>query len=201
MKFDPFKHNRRSMRLRGYDYSQAGAYFVTICVQHHQCLFGDVVNAEMDWNDLGMIANECWQASREHFPFVELDQYVVMPNHMHGIVVITTPSASVGATHASLPMHQPPNGPQPGSLGAIIGSYKSAVSKRINELRDSRGAPIWQRNYYDHIIRNEREWDAIAKYIYENPARWNSDADNPVNLKKQSRSKTADDYWHDAGLV
>ena len=203
MKFDPFKHHRHSIRLRGYDYSQAGAYFITICMQQHQCLFGDVVNAEMDLNDLGMIANECWLAIPEHFPNVELDAYVVMPNHVHGIVVIMDDvGAAVGATHAS-PLHASPlqtNGPKPNSLGAIIGSYKSAVSKQINELRGSEGAKIWQCNYHDHIIRHEREWNAIAKYIYANPASWNADIDHPSKFKKQAPLKTADDYWRDAGL-
>jgi putative transposase len=209
MKFDPFKNHRRSIRLRGYDYSQAGAYFVTICVQHHQCLFGDVVNAEMDLNELGMIANECWLAIPEHFPYAELDEFVVMPNHAHGILVITDNGTSVQRRDVQLNVptidtpRDPSNpfsvmSPKRKTLSVIVRTYKAAVTARSREM--NRYDFVWQGSYYDHIIRNEREWNAIAKYIYENPANWNVDIDNPANFKKQSPPKTADDYWHAAGL-
>ena len=209
MKFDPFKHRHHSTRLRGYDYSQAGAYFVTICVQQHQCLFGDVVNAEMDLNELGTIANECWLAIPEHFPYVELDEYVVMPSHAHGIVVITDDGAGVQRRDVQLNVptsnapRDPSNpfsmmSPKHKTLSIIVRTYKAAVTTRCREM-DCYDF-VWQANYYDHIIRNEREWNAIAKYIYENPANWNADMDNPVNFKKQSPPKTVDDYWRDAAL-
>jgi len=105
MKYDPKKHHRRSIRLPGHDYAQAGAYFVTICTDDRQCLFGRVDNAEMRLNHLGQIADECWRMIPAHFGNVELDAFVIMPNHVHGIIVIT--DVGVGATHASpLPPHR-----------------------------------------------------------------------------------------------
>ena len=99
-KFDPKKHHRRSIRLKGYDYSQAGAYYVTIVTYQRDCLFGEILNKEMSLNDFGKIAVECWRAIPEHFPFVELGAYVIMPNHVHGIIVIRHDElmSNVGAT-------------------------------------------------------------------------------------------------------
>ena len=123
MPYDPQKHHRRSIRLKGYDYTQPGAYYVTLCTKARQCLFGDVIKGEMRLNSLGHIAFTCWQAIPEHFPHVELDAFVVMPNHLHGILVIS--DTLVGATHAS-PLHHPnvlslrkPCGPTPKSVEAI----------------------------------------------------------------------------------
>ena len=157
-KFDPQKHHRKSIRLKGYDYSQAGAYYVTIMTYQRDCLFGEIVNAEMVLNDLGKIVDECWHAIPEYFPVVELGAHVSMPNHVHGIIMIRNDeSTTVGATHAS-PLRIPnshPRGVSPGSLGAIVGSFKSAVTKRIGRELNATG--IWQRNYYEHIIRDEKD--------------------------------------------
>ncbi len=206
--YNPDIHHRRSIRLKGYDYAQAGAYFVTICAFGKECLFGEVIGKEMSRNEYGEIVTTCWEGIPQHFPDVELDAFVVMPNHMHGIFVIindvvgttpvvvgampdvvgttpvvaratpdvvgTTPVA-VGATHA-LPLH----GPKRRSVGAIVGSFKSAVSKRTNELRGAPGAAVWQRNYYEHIIRNENDLKRIRQYIANNPARWAEGENNPV---------------------
>jgi len=183
MPYDPQKHHRRSIRLKGYDYTQPGAYYVTLCTEARQCLFGDVVKGEMRLNSLGHIAFTCWQAIPEHFPHVELDAFVVMPNHLHGILVIS--DTLVGATHAS-PLHHPnvlslrkPCGPTPKSVGAIVGSYKSAVSKGINAICNTEGNSIWQRNYYEHISRDEESLHNIRQYIVENPWRWANDPENP----------------------
>jgi hypothetical protein len=131
MPYDPQKHHRRSIRLKGYDYTQPGAYYITLCTKARQCLFGDVVKGEMRLNSLGYIAFTCWQAIPNHFPHVELDAFVIMPNHLHGILVIS--DILVGATQASplhptkaSPLHNP-CGPAPKSVGVIVGSYKSAV--------------------------------------------------------------------------
>ncbi len=169
MKYDPKIHHRRSIRLKRYDYSQPGAYFVTIVTRQRECLFGEIVGGEMKLNDWGEIADECWRAIPEHFPNVESGAHIVMPNHVHGIVVIT-----VGATHAS-PL--PQNGIKPGSLGVIIGSYKSAVMKRINREYNATG--IWQRNYYEHIIRDNDDMERIWNYIELNPTMWTDDGENP----------------------
>jgi putative transposase len=178
--FDPKKHHRWSIRLPGYDYSQAGAYYVTLVTHQRDCLFGVIENEIMTLNDLGKIANECWIAIPEHFLNVELGAYVVMPNHVHGIIVIDGNDA--GATHWVAPAipRIRPTGPKPGSLGAIIGSYKSAVSYRINKEHNI--TSIWQRNYYEHIIRNEIDLQNKTNYIESNPMLWAQDDNNPRNI-------------------
>ena len=189
-KFDPKIHYRRSIRLPGYDYSSAGAYFVTIVTWQRDCLFGDVVNGEMVLNDLGQIADECWRAIPEHFSNVELGAYIIMPNHAHGIIVIQAEELhnEVGAQHCSAPTTLATNenphkiNVKPGSLGAIVRSFKSAVSYRINKEHNATG--IWQRNYHEHIIRNDREMGNIWRYIEANPVNWPDDEENPRNIKR-----------------
>ncbi|MCS7283483.1 MAG: transposase [Anaerolineae bacterium] len=178
--YDPQRHHRRSIRLRGYDYTQPGAYFVTICTHGREPLFGTVVDGEMRVNEWGAIVREEWFRTAQLRPYVMLyeDEFVVMPNHVHGIIWIV--GETVGATRRVAPTTTiPPAGPVAGSVGAIIGQFKSAVTKRINILRATPGAPVWQRNYYEHIIRNERALDAIRRYIAENPLRWHLDRYNP----------------------
>ena len=170
---------RHSIRLKHYDYAQDGAYFVTICTHQRAALFGDVTDGEMTLNTLGCVADDCWWAIPAHFSGVELDAFVVMPNHVHGIVIINRweiarPNA-VEATHASPLQPEPAHGPKQASLAAIIGSYKSAVTRQTNRIRQRPGAPVWQRNYYEHIIRTDRALNAICKYILYNPARWADD--------------------------
>ncbi len=176
-KYDPQKHQRKSIRLRGYDYTQAGAYFVTICTYQRECLFGEIMNEEMVLNELGVIANECWRALPEHFPRVELGAFVVMPNHVHGIVIIT--ESKVGAQHAA-PLRQQSINVKPGSLGAIVRSFKAAATRRIGREQGISG--IWQRNYYEHIIRNEVGLHRITAYIEANHANWETDSENPKNI-------------------
>ncbi len=179
MPYDHERHHRRSIRLRGYDYRQEGAYFVTIVTQDRACPFGQVVNRDMGLNEHGEIAMECWQNIPAHFPNVELDEFIIMPNHVHGILVITNNDATdVGATHAS-PLPKSPHGPQSASVGAVVGSYKSAVTKRFNARRHTPGAAVWQRNYYEHIIRDDESLGRIRQYILDNPARWATDRENP----------------------
>jgi REP element-mobilizing transposase RayT len=186
MKFDPQKHHRRSIRLKQYDYTQPGGYFVTVVTYHRDCLFGEIVNERMQLNEFGYIAEECWRAIPDHFANVELGAYVIMPNHVHGIIVITdradengmatNSSPFVGARHAS-PL--PPRGTKPHSIGAIVGSFKSAVTCRLGREFNSTG--IWQRNYYEHVIRNHADWDRIHRYIESNPSLWAEDEENPAN--------------------
>jgi REP element-mobilizing transposase RayT len=180
MKFDPIIHHRRSIRLKEYDYAQPGGYFVTIVTYHRDLLFGDIVNGELTLNGYGIIADECWRAIPDHFANVELGAHVVMPNHVHGVIVITeigmatNSSPFVGARHAS-PL--PPRGVKPKSIGAIVGSFKSAVTRRIGREHNASG--IWQRNYYERIIRDDREMDRIHRYIESNPSMWTEDDENP----------------------
>jgi len=181
MTYDPKKHHRRSIRLKGYDYTLPGAYFVTMVTHQHQLLFGDILNGDMALNYVGHIVKAEWLRTSKIRPNVTLDEYVIMPNHLHGIIIITNDEIPVGATSWS-PLQtdiQPPHGPAPHSLGAIVAGFKSAVTKQVNRILNTPGAPLWHRNYYDHIIRNEEEWDKIRKYIQTNPSNWETDHENP----------------------
>jgi len=203
------RFQRRSIRLRGYDYTRAGAYYVTVCTQGRLPLFGDVVNDVMVPNAMGNIVQRCWDAIPEHMPMVVCDAFVVMPNHVHGIIVITDLARSsaendslvggVGAAN-SPPLRIPatndsdePTSPDgvniprrppiaimvKNSLGHIMQTFKAAVSRQA--VRDGlmpRGAPIWQRGYYERIIRDTASHDRIAQYIAENPAHWKNDRMN-----------------------
>ena len=181
-RYDPARHHRRSIRLRGYDDTQAGAYFVTICTHRRVLLFGQVVDGEMMLNEWGKIVWEEWFKTAQVRPYVELfdDEFVVMPNHIHGIIWIVEMSPTVGATRRVAPTGGHPRGPAPDSLGAIIGQFKSIVTKRINALRGTPGVRVWQRNYFEHIIRNQRALNATRRYIAENPLRWHLDRYNPA---------------------
>ena len=198
------RFHRRSIRLRGYDYTRSGAYYVTVCTYDRVPLFGDVVDRLMVPNSTGNVVQRCWDAIPEHMPMVMCDAFVVMPNHVHGIIVITDVAAdgsldgdgAVGAAN-SRPLRMPatndavdpppPNGTDiprrppiammvKNSLGHIMQTFKAAVSRQA--ARDglmSRGTPIWQRGYYERIIRDGGEHDRIAQYIAENPANWKGD--------------------------
>jgi putative transposase len=291
MRFDPERHRRRSMRLKGYDYSQAGAYFVTICTQGRACLFGEVVDGEMRLNDAGRMVVAEWERLPALFPNVVLDAFVVMPNHIHGIVILTNPTndapdgatlmgataigattrvaptmvgndaASDGATGAttrvapttvgddtdpvgaglvpapstpdpstpatpapdpstpatpapapSTPATPAPAPPVPATpapappvpapptpapsvpaptLGDVIGAFKSRVTvEYARGVRTFGWTPfdrrLWQRNYYEHIIRNEEALNRIRRYIVENPIRWAFDRENPFAVEIES---------------
>lgn len=182
-RYNPQIHHRRSIRLAGYDYTQAGAYFITICTHKRQNLFGDIVNGEMILNEYGKIAANSWQELARHFPHITLGEWVIMPNHVHGIIVIgrgEAPADDQSTTTLSdnrrVLRPSPPNGTDPGSVGAIVQNYKSVASRKINKLRSTAGAPVWQRNYWEHIIRNEQAYQRIANYIINNPAQWGADS-------------------------
>lgn len=185
MAYDLNKHHRRSIRLKGYDYTQSGAYFVTICTQNRDCLFGMVADGDMRLNELGRIVEWTWDDLPNHMDNVQLDAFVVMPNHVHGIVVIKsadTPIAvgagSVGAGSEPAPtttavtrrIH---------ALSEIVRQFKTFSAHRINQMRGTQGVPVWQRNYYEHVIRNEESLNRIRCYIAENALRWAFDRENP----------------------
>ena len=171
------RYNRHSIRLHGYDYSQAGAYFVTICARNWQCLFGDIVHGEMVLNKYGKVVADQWRKTAEIRREIELDEWIVMPNHFHGIVWICT-----DIRRGDQPVAPTVAGPTPRSLGALIAGFKSAVTKRINGLRGTLGTKLWQRNYYEHIIRNIDELNHIREYILNNPRKWDMDRENPVRI-------------------
>jgi REP element-mobilizing transposase RayT len=233
MRYDPDKHHRRSIRLRGYDYRQAGAYFVTLCVQNRECLLGEIADEAMVLSRSGEIVSQAWAWLAEQYPYVALDEWVVMPNHLHGIMVILDsdglPHVAVGAVrepplqgdaplppsgdqvlraivgaHRDAPLpgpedvpSSPPNDaplprpgdvcpPRPGDaprrkpLGQLIGAFKTVSTKNINVLRGTPGAVVWQRNYYEHVIRNEDELNRARAYIANNPRQWALDRENPL---------------------
>ncbi len=177
MKYDPQKHHRHSIRLKGYDYSQAGAYFVTIVAWQREMLFGEIVDGKMIPNELGQIVCDEWEQTAVIRPNVELGDYIVMPNHFHGILIFV--DDIVGATRRVAPTKTTL---QSDSLGAVMAQFKSIVTKRINGLRNVSGIPVWQRNYYEHIIRDDREMDRIHRYIESNPPMWAEDDENPNRL-------------------
>ncbi len=195
MPYNPERHHRRSIRYRGYDYTQPGAYFITICTHNREPLFGEVVDGEMHCNAYGDIVRAEWFKTAEIRPYVRLynDEFTVMPNHAHGNIWIVEDGRSAGRGDRPVAPTPPvtptppiaptmpvvPTGPPPHSLGAIMAGFKSATTKRINIKRQSPGAPVWQRNYYDRIIRNERALRAICQYIIDNPMRWHLDRYNP----------------------
>ncbi|MCO5196109.1 MAG: hypothetical protein M9930_22855 [Anaerolineae bacterium] len=162
-KYDPHKHRRQSMRLAGYDYTGYGAYFVTICAYRGQCIFGKVEEHAMLPNDLGRIVTEEWRATGvRRQSHVRLDAFQLMPNHFHAIIWI------IGNAHSESGASRIFSQPQSQSLSTIIGSFKAAVTRAANDV----ARPIWQRNYYDHIIRNDTALARIRTYIDNNPAQW-----------------------------
>ncbi len=202
------RHHRRSVRLQDYDFASDGMYFITICTAKRECLFGLVDDlGNMQLNVYGEIVRDEWVKTPNIRPYVVLDEFTVMPNHFHGILFIMPPddqSATqpvgdpVGARRVDRPMVSgdpvpvgaqraaPLRGPRvaPGSLGAIVRGFKSAVTKRINELHGTPGDPVWQRNYYEHVIRNELVLNDIRLYIQTNPACWAEDSENPANVNR-----------------
>jgi REP element-mobilizing transposase RayT len=183
----PLSRHRRSNRLEGYDYSQPGAYYVTIVAQRRRCLFGTIVDGDTSLSEMGLIADEHWRAIPQHFPQVELGAFVIMPNHIHGIVRIIelemSKSGHVGATHWVAPTREV-KGPKPVSVGAIIGAYKMSVTREIKSRWNTTG--IWQRSYYEHIIRDDDEHQLIHDYIEANPQTWSVDHENPLLTKEST---------------
>ena len=191
-KFDPLKHHRHSIRLKGYDYSREGAYYVTIVTQGRECLFGNMVEKEMNLNKAGQMIVKWWNELPNKFPKMMLGEYVVMPNHIHGIIIIEEnvgedlracpddskiKSAQTGE-HAGSPL-QKPNAP----LSQIIQWFKTMTTNEyIRGVERSDWAPfagkLWQRNYYERIIRNEKELKQKSDYIAGNPWRWDEDQEN-----------------------
>jgi len=178
--------DRRSVRVGSFDYSAPGAYFVTICALDRACLFGAVEGDEVSLSACGEIVRSCWDEIPVHFPGVEIDAFIVMPNHLHGILVIA--SSTVGALHAtpsSVAAASQGRGsglaPPRAGLPVVVRSYKAAVTSRCRDA--SLADRVWQRGYYDRIIRGEEELERIRTYIEENPARWGEDDDNPNKAK------------------
>lgn len=207
MTYDPAKHHRRSIRLRGYDYSQAAPYFVTLCVQDYLCLFGDVIDGEMVPNDAGSMVEKWWRELENKFSGVRLDRFRVMPNHLHGILVIMGTGMDMVATFgiglddldidnadanegivasktvSSGEQIDQPLRAQP-TLGDVIQWLKTMTTNEYIRGVRQLGWPafngkLWQRDYFDHIVRNPESLDRIREYIRDNPIRWSLDRENP----------------------
>jgi putative transposase len=167
MPFDPNRHHRRSIRLAGYDYAQPGVYFVTICTQERRPVLASVDTTGHALTRIGQVVARCWLALPRHFPNVALDAWVVMPDHLHGILVLSNGEASPSPPRPS----QRPNGTRPHSLNAIIQNFKSISTRKVNQLNGTPGVQMWQRDYYERIIRDERAFASIRRYIENNPAK------------------------------
>ncbi|MFH2103225.1 MAG: hypothetical protein ABIJ39_07710 [Chloroflexota bacterium] len=185
MKFDPQKpfdyaqgrHHRRSMRVPDYDYSQPGAYFITIVTRGRECLLGDIKDGEMRLNDAGQIVWDVWNSLPVRHPQITLGTAVVMPNHFHGIVIIN--ETPVGVIH-ELPLRERQKQRRRMTLPLVVGYFKMNTAKRINQILGSDGVPVWQRNYYERIIRDDEEHNRIHLYIEANIDNWATDDENPV---------------------
>ena len=193
---------RKRLRLKEYDYSQPGAYFVTICTKDREHRFGEIVNVEMRANGLASVVQSCWDDLPKHYPNVELDEFVIMPNHVHGIIVILDEPITVGEPSVGdgpIPsLDRPMVGatsrrPQTGAgrprpyLGNVVGYFKYQSARRINEINNTPGTPFWQRGYYDHIKRDDRSLTRIREYIAHNPQQWASDKQNSDATRFEKR--------------
>lgn len=183
------KYRVESSRLQGWDYTDAGYYFVTICTSHHEPFFGQIRDGEMQLSSVGNIAYRCWVGIPDHFSHVQLDEFVIMPNHLHGIIIVVPEKATnndlVETLHAtSLPrscdVKMSSISPRRGSLSVIVRSYKSSVSRWAH--RNGHPDFSWQPRFYDHIIRNEASLGRIRRYIHDNLAKWQEDEYHPINL-------------------
>jgi putative transposase len=173
------QHHRRSIRLKEYDYSQPGEYFITICTNNHECIFGNIIHEEMKLSTEGTIAQRCWEEIPKHFSNVQLDEYIIMPNHIHGIIILTEPM--VGTRHA-VSLREQFAKPVIGSVPTVVRSFKSAATKRIHEIRNTPSLPVWQGRFFEHIIRNDNELNNIRDYIQNNVLKWMFENDNPDNI-------------------
>ncbi len=174
-KYDPRKHRRRSMRLKGWDYRSPGQYFVTICTCQRVNLFENVTYYDIAANALSRVPQQ------PHTQHVHLDEWVIMPNHAHVIFDFVDWPEGVRPEEEHPPLDGLRNA-LAGSLGVVVGQYKSSVTRPINQLQRTQGTAVWQRGYYERIIRNERELQATRQYIRHNPIRWAEDRDNLDDL-------------------
>ena len=172
-RYDPDRHHRRSVRLRGWDYGRPGAYFVTVCTAQRQHLFGEVVAAKMQLSACGRLVDVVWRRNVARMPHVDLDAFQVMPNHIHPILRIGD-REEAESDRATRPAGRS-LGPASGELGAIVGNLKAVCTRRINRMLQLQGASVWQRSYWEHIIRDADEFARIRDYVLTNPAHWAED--------------------------
>ena len=184
MKYDPSKHHRRSIRLKGYDYSQAGAYFVTICINGGLHTLGQIKNGEIYPSESGQMVQTVWNELPFHYPGVTVDAFVLMPDHIHGIIILT--NNTVGAVPPCPPPSCPPPSYKPMTLGDVVHRFKSLTTTKYRQGVNELGwtpfqKRFWQRNYFEKIVRNQESLDKIREYILNNPLAWES---KPLHLQK-----------------
>jgi len=173
---------RKPNRLRDYDYSQDGYYFITICTRGRKEFFGNIREGKLDLNRYGETVNQGWYDLPRHYPNGSLDSFVIMPNHVHGIIVIDNENV-VGNGLKPFPTH---------GLSEIIRGFKTFSSRKINEEIEIDNKFQWQKSFYDHIIRDERSLDLIREYIQNNPLKWDLDRENPLS---KNFNLDHDRYW------
>jgi REP element-mobilizing transposase RayT len=214
MKYNPNRHHRKSIRLKGYDYSQPGAYFVTICTQNRECLFGEIINGKMIINDAGKMVENEWIDLPHRFTNIQLHEYVIMPNHFHAILEIVVGAPLVVAQNDNIIKNDnivkndnqkgQPQGitPTDKTLGDIIGAFQSIVTvKYIHCVKTKKwqqfNNKLWQRNYWEHIVRNEQELNRIRLYIKNNPKKWQNDKLNGGvgNIVMEKMAEYGEEIW------
>ena len=178
MKYDPQIHRRRSIRLKGYDYSQSGLYFITICIHNRECLLGEIKQNLINLNPAGEMITQIWQQLPQRFPHIQLDEFVVMPNHFHGIIGIFSNNSPIPDSKSKIV-----------KLGDIIGAFKSITTHQYIQGVKQDGwqsfdGKLWQRNYYEQIIRDQASLNNIRKYIINNPLKWEDDPENHTQIVK-----------------
>lgn len=170
MEYDPKIHHRQSIRLKGYDYSQNGAYFITLCSHNRKCLFGEIINDVMRLNKFGILVRDEWIQSSQIRAEIIIGEYIIMPNHLHSIVMISSRNK---LDHSDRSLGYA--GPKSQSISSLVAGFKSSATKKINEVRNMPSSPVWQRNYHEHIIRNQESLNQIREYIIHNPQTWKAD--------------------------
>lgn len=187
MIYDLAKHRRRSIRLRGYDYHQPGAYFVTICTQNRECIFGEVVDRQMILNEAGRMVETVWRELPQHYAGIEVEAFVVMPNHVHGIIILVGAGAPACPDNPGRPQGVAPT-MSTMSLPDVVHRFKSLTTARYRHgVRQDGWRPfpgrLWQRNYYERVIRGEKELNRVREYIINNPLHWEQDPENPLVVR------------------
>ncbi len=174
MRYDSHKPRRRSLRLKDYDYAQPGAYFVTTVTRDRLSLFGEIVADSMRLNAFGDIVRACWDDLPSHYAHIELDAFVVMPNHVHGIIILENPAGEglkpspAGTIATTTKRH---------GLPEIVRAFKTFSARRINELRGTPNVPVWQRSFHERVIRSDHELNRIRQYLIDNPEQWALDSE------------------------
>lgn len=181
------KHHRKSIRLQGYDYSQAGAYFVTICTHNRECVFGDIADREMILNKYGEIIQKIWDEIPEKYFGVGIDYFQMMPNHIHGIIIIVgaqfiAPNNGNTRQYQGVINHAP-------TVGDIVRGVKARCSCMVNKMHGTPSASFWQRNYYEHVIRDKNDLNRVREYIQNNPLQWERDENNPNKMAVKDGAK------------